>query len=185
LTSAEPLFLRVERERGFKPPGFLATAEETMAHCRRVWAAFPAWGYDEFYVAEVARPLLPRILAQMNLGQAVGRVSDDTADCVIMGIEIPDADRARDWSWRWVLDHAPRLGLVPLRGGSEYATGLMFKLPEGDLLVFDQIAHDWRCPSLARVGDDLIALGEWRWSTTRAKAAWRIARLCGLQRPVP
>lgn len=181
----DDLFVRTARQHRLEAPGILASAEAWEAYCRLVWARFPAWGYDATFIGEAAKPFLPRVLAQMGLGRLIGWISDDPVDAIIHGIRLPD--RAEDWSWRWLVDHARGLALIPLRDGPD-ASGMLFRLtpdPDAALLVLCRDRHDWRCPTLARQGEDLVELGAWRWDVGKAKSAYRIARLAGLQRAAP
>jgi hypothetical protein len=145
------------------PPVLLATPDEWAAHCRRAWAALPAWGFDRGFVAELAADHLPRVLGQMGLGQFVGRISPHAR--AIVGRGAPPAALPLDPDGRWML-----LRLEP---------------DSADWLMLDSWSHRWRCPSFDQLGADLVDLGAWRWSVNPAKAAFRIARICGQERPRP
>lgn len=145
------------------PPVVTGKPEDWDAHLRAAWSKLPAWGFDRGYVAELAADHLPRVLAQMGLGQLLGRVSPDAA--AIVGKGAPWAALPMDPGGRWML----------FRLEPDSAT----------LITLDSWAHAWRCPELDQFGADLIDLGAWRWATSPAKAAFRIARICGRARPVP
>lgn len=183
------LFARVARERGLRPPSGLFDHVAWNRYARQVYAAYPPWGWCPHYVAELARGHLPRICGAIGLGPLLGCVSEDPADAHAFGIAVPEAEEALLWSWRWLVAHAPRIGagdpLLPLAGEGE---GLAFRLaPGGDapLLILDRISGEWVCPALDREGVSLIELMAWRLEISHARAASRIARLCGVARPVP
>jgi hypothetical protein len=52
-------------------------------------------------------------------------------------------------------------------------------------LMIDRASGFWMEPKLALQGPDLISLIEKRLGLSPAKAAWRLARVCGLKRPMP
>ena len=52
-------------------------------------------------------------------------------------------------------------------------------------LMIDQASGFWMEPKLGLQGRDLISLIEKRLALSPAKAAWRLARVCGLRRPMP
>ena len=191
---SEALFERVAREdRLPPPPGLVLTPEAHMTWCRKVWAAFPAWGYDETYVEEAARPHLPRVLAQIGLGKLVARVGSDTDVLLdlqgVLGLAERHVFERGDhiWpDWRAVFRELP--ALLNAAAGKYHPSPIMrFRLAPEDRtpLLFNDISHEWWCPRLNRQGDGLIQLGAWRWDISETKAAWRIAKLCGLERPVP
>lgn len=53
------------------------------------------------------------------------------------------------------------------------------------LLLIDRASGFWMEPTMAMQGPDLISLTEKRSSLSTAKAAWKLARICGLKRPMP
>lgn len=53
------------------------------------------------------------------------------------------------------------------------------------VLCIDMASGFWMEPRLSLQGPDLIALAEKRLNLSPAKAAWRLARACGLRRPMP
>lgn len=191
----EGLFERVAREKRLPRPGPLVPTEpaqiaEWHRWLYRVWAAYPVWGYCSYFIGDHARPVLPRVLAEIGLGQLQGFVSDDPADAYAYGIPLPDAEDALAWGWAWVVAHAPAPHLVPLtrirpqHGGP----GMCFRLtrdPGAPLLFLCEATHQWWCPALARKGACLVDLAAWRWDVTPAKAARQMARLLGLGRAVP
>lgn len=140
-----------------------AADDEWTAHCRAVWAKGPPWGFDRGFVAELAAEHLPRVLAQMGVARMIGRLSPDTRR--IVGRGAPLAAMPLDPAGRWML--------------------LRLAEPQPELLALDSWSHAWRCPALDTIGHDLVDLGAWRWGVSAAKAAFRIARLCGAARPVP
>jgi hypothetical protein len=157
-------FAGIARQHRIWPPSLVtADADAWAAHCRAVWARFPAWAFDRDFVAELAREHLPRVLGQMNMGQFLGRISPDARR--IVGRGAPFAALPRDPDGQW----------------------MMFRIePDStDIMALDECSHAWRCPSLDQLGNDLIDLGAWRWGISAGKAAFRIARLCGRTRPVP
>lgn len=164
--AAETLFQQVEHEHGMRAPSPIrCSAAEWDAHCRKVWAKFPAWAFDEGYVAALARDHLPNVLAQMGIGPLLGRISDPAHCHAVAGRGAPLMALPTDPDGRWLL--------LRVEPGSAH------------LLILDEAGHAWRCPSLARRGASVIELGAWRWGVSEAKAAHRIARICGQRRPVP
>jgi hypothetical protein len=141
----------------------LSTSEEWAAYCRAEWARLPAWGFDRAFVAELAADHLPRVLAAMGVARLIGRISNDARQLVGRGAPLSAMPLAPDG--RWFL--------------------MRLRPPDEVLIALDPWSHRWRCPALDGIGDDLIDLGVWRWRMTPAKTAFRIARLCGRQRPVP
>lgn len=189
------LFDRVARERGLRPPAQPFDHDDTGRvrqqwdrFQRQVFAAYPPWGWCPHYVGALAAAHLPRICGAIGLGPLLGAVSEDPADAWVHGIALPEPEEALAWSWRWVVDHAPRLGtgnpLLPL---ARDGWGLVFRLaPDApQWLILDRIDHQWCCPALDREGVSLIELAAWRLGISNARAASRIARLCGVARPVP
>lgn len=137
-------FAGIAAQQGLRaPPVVTGDGDAWDAHCRKVWRAFPAYGFDRCYVAELAAEVLPRVLAQMGVGRSFGMF--------------------RGGPWR------------------------IFSLAPDDpaFLAVNEWHHNWRCPSLAQRGPDLVSLGAWRWGISEGKAAFRIARICGRARPVP
>lgn len=164
-----------------------ATPEAMGRWYRAFWSAFPDWGFDAVYVGEVARDFLPRVLADMGVGPMIGRVHHDPMVALIAGATLPQLLATRPVvDWRDVLAALPPQ-MVPLGGDPEHAPGLVFDLhaAPSPALFLCEASHEWRCPALARSGACLVDLGAWRWNISAAKAAHRIARLCGLRRPVP
>lgn len=166
---SESLFERVARDAPFRAPPLLCTQAEWSVYCRKVWARFPAWGFDAAYLTEVARPFLPRIMAEMGFGRFCGFLAD--------------ASGHGFYSRAIAGDAAPTVAL-PLFADGRWR---MFRLEPNspDFFALDDWSHAWFCRSLARRGESLLDLGAWRWGVSEAKAAHRIARLCGIRRPVP
>lgn len=52
-------------------------------------------------------------------------------------------------------------------------------------LFVDEASGFWMEPVLSMQGVDLVALVEKRLGLSPAKAAWRLARICGLRKPMP
>ncbi len=52
-------------------------------------------------------------------------------------------------------------------------------------LMIDRASGFWMEPKLDLRGPDLVSLVEKRLGLSPAKAAWRLARICGLRRPMP
>ena len=184
------MFEKVAARAGLKPPTSLFDHDGWDRYVRQVWNAYPAWGYCSTFVGESARHLLPRVLAQIGVGRMIGRVSEAPFEAAVAGIPIPDAEDVLLWGWQWIVRHAPRPHLVPLAGAGEFGLGMVFRLQpasagESPMLFLDEASHQWCCPALAREGASLVNLAAWRWGISDAKAAHRIARICGLQRPVP
>jgi hypothetical protein len=160
----DSLFERVtQQQRVPMPNPCRADDEEWWRFCRTVWGKFPVWGYDRAFVAELAVDFLPRVLAQMGIGRFIGCISPDARAIVSRGA--PLSALPLDPDGRWMM-----MRLQP---------------DSPDKLLLDSWSHAWRCPSLSRRGDDLIDLGAWLWNLSEAKAAFRIARLCGRKRPLP
>lgn len=165
------LFQRIARQAGIKPPALFDVTEKGqaawLAYCRQVWSLFPGWGYDRGYVTEVARGFLPLLFAQIKLGRFLGYI---------------------DPEWRRVVGSRSNLNLaviplVPM--GGRWMIWRLSRDADAPLLAFDEWAHAWRCPDYTRRGVDLTDLGAWRWGISESKAAHRIARICGVGRPVP
>jgi hypothetical protein len=111
---------------------------------------------------------LPRVTEHLGLGDAL--------------CEMP---RPRWWHGATLHAEAVALhGLKPLRA---LLPVLVLPLEPGsaDLLFLDQSLGGWDCPNLCRGDDDLVSLAAWRWGRTRASAAWHLARILGLGRPMP
>ncbi|MCL2427893.1 MAG: hypothetical protein FWD12_01510 [Alphaproteobacteria bacterium] len=148
-----------------EPPAVRCSSDEWLDYCRAVWRRYPRWGYVPDYVEEAARDFLPRVLADIGIGPMIGRreMRDDTQTLLAVTDAVLAADPGRVGEW------------------------LAFRIEPGagDILLFDEASHVWHCPALSRRGDGLIELGAWRWGLSTAKAAWRIARLCGLRSPMP
>lgn len=159
------LFERIAAEQRIRQPKPFAAWADWEAYCRRVWAKFPGWAWDSAYLTEAAREFLPRIMAEMGMGRMCGYLAPASISHAIAGRGAP-------------------LATLPLYSDGRW---MMFRLaPASDTyLAFDEHSHAWRCPQLARAGADLVELGAWKWETTEARAARRIARLCGLERPAP
>jgi len=68
--------------------------------------------------------------------------------------------------------------------GSGNVIVLRAKLGSRAVLCIDRATGEWDCPAASRRGETLVHLAAWRWRTTDAKAAWRLARICGLKRPL-
>lgn len=191
----EGLFDRVAREHRLPRPAVQLPAEpaqraEMDRWLYRVWAAYPVWGYCSDFIGQHARPMLPRVVAEIGLGRLLGFVSDDPADAMAYGIPLPAPEDAMAWGWPWVVAHAAAPHLVPLVRvrPDAAAPGLCFRLtpaPGAPLLFVCEASHRWWCPALARKGAGLLDLAAWRWDVTPAKAARRLARLLGLGRAVP
>lgn len=150
------------RSPGGAPP-LAAQGDDWLHRYRQACAALPPWGFDRAFVAELAAEHLPRVLAHIGLGKLLGRISPDAKR--IVGRNAPFCALPLDPGGRWML----------------------FRIEPGstDLLALDSWSHAWRCPSLDQLGADLVDLGAWRWGISDAKAAFRIARICGHPRPAP
>jgi hypothetical protein len=161
--AADDFFAVADRHRIPVPNAFRAEDADWTGFCRSVWLRFPAYGFDRDFVAELAADCLPRVLGQMGFAKLCGRIAGDAK--AIVGRGAPFAALPLGGDGRWML-----FRLTP---------------PAPELIAFDERGHAWRCPSLGAQGNDLIDLGAWRWGIGEAKAAFRIARLCGRKRPVP
>jgi hypothetical protein len=161
--AADDFWAIARQMRAPLPDPVRAADDEWQGFCRAVWSAFPAWGYDRAFLAELAAQQLPRILAQMGVSRLIGRIDPQARHIVGKGAPLATLPLCPDG--RWML--------------------LRLEQPAPALLALDGWSHAWRCPVLSGRGNDLIDLGAWRWATTPAKAAFRIARLCGRRRPVP
>jgi hypothetical protein len=193
----DDIFARVARDKNIRPPQHIIPTDDREraawdAYEAAVWRAAPPWAWCPHYVAELAREHLPRVLASIGVGQMLGRVSDDPSYAVAYGIPLPAPEDARLWNWRWIVQHAPlNRHLEPLTRGADSSAGMVFLLrpaspaqPQPRLYI-DEITHEWWVPTLDREGASLIELASWLGGITPAKAAHRIARLCGRQRPYP
>lgn len=186
---SEVLCLRIARERRIPPPALAATLEqpaELDRWARRVWQAFPGWGFDAAFLDEQVRGMLPRALAIIGLGRArarIGRGFDVLAmlEPAVLGAR-PYGQRANWPRWREMMEAWPALGARDPRGEV-----LRFDLTPGDEtpLLLHPVSLEWDCAALARRGDGIVALAAWRWELSEAKAAWRFARRWGLERPYP
>lgn len=125
----------------------------------------PAWAYDRDYVTGHALEQLPRVCAQLGTGEPVGVIPRPT------------------WWFRPNLPESVR----KLHGLTTEGRVALFRHAPGsyDLLFIDLAVGDWDCPNLKRRGPDLVDLTAWLLRLNDAKAAWRLARICGLQRPMP
>lgn len=161
------LFCDVAQRHRIKPPPSIVFCSEAdwLAYCRSVWRHYPPWAYDSDYVEEAARDFLPRVLADMGVGTLIGgaEMAADTPILLAVTDAVLAADPERIHAW------------------------LAFRIEPAatDVLLLEDASHAWRCPALAARGEGLIELGAWRWRMSPARAAWRIARLSGLPRPVP
>lgn len=161
---SEDQFWRFAEQQKARPPHlFNAPGDDWVDFVRAVWGNAPKWAFSPPAVRHAAQALLPRVLAQMGLGPRIGCVSEDA-----LAIAGPGAPYS----------------CLPLVADADW---MLFRiaLTEPDLILIEDVGHRWRCPSLARQGADLIELGAWLWGVSEGKAAFRIARLCGLKQPTP
>ena len=184
---AETLFHRVAREARIAAPPLLAPAEDYDRFCRAVYARFPAWGYDSDYLDIVCATQLPRALALLGVGRAIRRTgtTDEVLDMLAADLLAPSMPGyPRRWrDWREVMDVLPSLR-DRWHPGSDI---IAFAIAPDDArpLLLHTLSLQWDCPALSRRGDGLVELGAWRWGVSPAKAAWRLARRLGLERPYP
>ena len=117
----------------------------------------PPWAYDRDFIAVLADDFLPRICAEIGVRRALGVIP-------------PPA-------W-W-----------PHRNDSRFApqreTEILILQRDRRCIFLDRATHEWVDPTHARAGHDLIELAAWSWRISEAKAAWRLARLCGRAVPRP
>jgi hypothetical protein len=127
--------------------------------------ARPGWAYDRDYVTSHALEQLPRVCGQLGTGEAVAVL-----------------ERPRWWATLRLREDARSLHGLRTTGS---VVALRLTENSYDLLFIDRAVGEWDCPNLSKRGDDLVSLAAWRLDLPDAKAAWRLARICGLQRPLP
>jgi len=148
-----------------RPPSPFAPDDDWRRFYEARRRTLPAWAYDRDYVTSHALEQLPRVTAQLGIGLAVAMIP-----------------RPRWWPFAAAPEHVRQLHGTSTPG----SVAVLRVEPESyDLLFIDRATGEWDCPNLARRGDDLVSLAAWRLGVSDAKAAWRLARICGLRRPVP
>lgn len=138
-------------------PRMLAPEPEWRGWLARIAREAPPWAYDPEHVTSFALELLPRVCAEIGTGEAVTTLP-----------------RPAWWRWPCHDNTAERPIMALAAKPGSYA-----------LLFIDRATGAWDCPPAARFGEELVSLAAWRWRTTPAKAAWRLAKICGLKRPLP
>lgn len=132
----------------------------------------PPWSYDRDWLTCVALESLPRVCAQLGTGPAVAFI-----------------DRPAWWRWGACGDGTVTAAQRILHGLGPAPAAVVVAVPlvpgSASLLLIDRSTAEWDCPDAGRFGRDLVELAAWRWNLPAAKAAWRLARVCGLQRPAP
>lgn len=186
--TGEPLFARVARESRIPAPAIAAPAQDAAAWARRVWGAFPAWGFDAAYLDEAGRSMLPRALAVIGIGPARSKVGARFTvmaelEPLVLGPRLLKFGLPSWPLWRDMLAAWPVLATDAFAG----AEIIRFDLSPTDEtpLLLHPVSLEWACPALVRQGDGLVALAAWRWEISETKAAWRLARRLGLERPYP
>ena len=149
-----------------QPSPFASDTEWAEWHRARR-SGLPTWHADRDYVTGHALDRLPRICAHLGCGDAVAVLP-----------------RPQWWS---SLTPPDEVAVLHGTRGPGIEPVIAVRLERGghDLLFVDRATGEWECPSLCRRGADLVALAAWRWGLSDTKAAWRLARLCGLWRPAP
>jgi hypothetical protein len=149
-----------------KPSPFAPDAEWTAWHRARR-KAVPPWYVDRGYVNGYALEYLPRVTAALDLGEAVAALP-----------------RPRWWFSLTLPDHLAGLHGTRLEGARP-TLALRLTADSDDLLFIDRATGEWDVPNLCRGGEDLVELVAWRLDLSPTKAGWRIAKICGLRRPLP
>jgi hypothetical protein len=126
-------------------------------------------------VTSHALELLPRVLAELGCGKLVTMLPRPRW---WFAYRVPEEVAARHGTRLQSLQESiPAILMVRL---TATAPG---EPRDTDILYIDQATGEWDCPDLCRCGDDLVALAAWRWGLSPTKAAWRLAKICGLPRP--
>jgi hypothetical protein len=149
------------------PPSPFAPDAEWAAWHRARRKAVPPWFADRAYVTGYALEYLPRVTAALGFGQAMAALPRPRW---WFSLSLPDAV---------VAFHGTR--------SEDCRPVLAVRLTEDsdDLLFIDRATGEWDVPNLCCGGEDMVALAAWRWDLSPTKAAWRLAKTCGLRRPMP
>lgn len=148
------------------PPSPFASDDDWHRWRRARRMTLPPWHADRDYVTTHALHQLPHVTRQLGTGDALSMIQRPT--------------------WWWSGSALPqsvleRHGLVPIE--DEHLLVLALEPGSYDLLFIDRATGEWEVPSLERRGRDLVSLAAWRWGLNETKAAWRLARACGLRKP--
>ena len=137
------------------------------AEAMRTRLSAPGWAFDPSYLTGLALAVLPRFCAAIETGEAIAMLPRPA------------------WWRRRIEDHARVLHGMDACDGMRTIVALRLEPKSYDLLFISMSVGNWTVPTLMRSGGDLVALAAWRWNIGDAKAAWRVARLAGVSRPLP
>jgi len=154
-----------EPPRDYRKPLFLTDPEKARDFQARedsnARKHLPKWAYNRSWLNFYALDLLPSLIHEMGVGPAI---------CVMHPPDHP----------KWWPAHEP--GHVIMIKAKDRWEGRQRVVTS---LCIDLASGYWcNCPRTMQ-GPDLISLYEKRFNISPAKAAWRIARTCGLKRPLP
>lgn len=147
-------------------PSLIGADDEWTRYRRARRDRLPAWHVDRDYVTSVALDQLPRVCGLLGTGETIAL------------LERPD----------WWLSAGLTAKERTLHGLGVSPAGVVAKLRSEpgayDFLFIDRATGEWTVPNLTQSGYDLVSLAAWRWNLSETKAGWRLARSCGLRRPV-
>lgn len=148
-----------------RPPSIFGSDDDWARYRRMRRDRLPAWHADRDYVTSVALEQLPRVCGQLGTGEAVAFLSRP----------------------RWWYQHGLTASELARHGFGGSPEGVVIALRNEpgsyDLIFIDRATGEWSVPNLAQSGFDLVSLAAWKWTLSDTKAAWRLARICGLRRP--
>ncbi len=150
------------------PPNPFAEDADWRAWRRTRRERLPGWAFDADWLTSHGLARLPTVLKALGCGKPVAMLP---RPLWWFGPDLPAGAAALH-------------GLGPLPN-LKPVVALPLEPGAADLLFVDWSLGGWDCPNLCRGDDDLVSLAAWRWGRTRASAAWHLARILGLGRPMP